>query len=82
MQDQAAQVAYYRWTPEDEPDGIYSSPHFGELVPGRVIEVTENKLHLAANDPAFKKATKKDFDNQPPLDEVREERRQPHREEA
>jgi len=79
--DDSTALSYWRWTP-DLPDGTYDTPMFGELFPGRIVEIRLDQSHLVANDPAWSKATKKAYDTQPTIEEERAARRQPFREEA
>ena len=63
---------YYRWLPKDLGHGLYDSPVFGHLIPGRVIEVPEGRadqLSVVAADPAFVRVEQDDFDRQPTLDD-------------
>lgn len=76
-QDVNPAVQYWRWTPEDLPGGIYTTPLFGELVPGRVIEVAEGQVPVVKALPDWQKATKKQFDEQVPFDVARAVRRIP-----
>lgn len=80
MDDNTA-LSYWRWDP-DLPDGSYDTPHFGELVPGRVVGVRQDQAYLVSNDPAWSKATKKQYDSQPTIIEERAARRQSSHEEA
>lgn len=65
MEDVAPAVSYYRFNPPDLGSGIYSTPFFGEVFTGRVVEVRPADLFVIANDPNWEKATRKDFEDQP-----------------
>jgi hypothetical protein len=73
--------SYYCWDPKDLPDGVYTNPHFGELTPGRVVEVRDHQLSLVAGQPDWKKSNRKQFESQAPISEEREQLRQPKEEE-
>lgn len=72
-----AEAKHYRFAPENLPDGIYDSPHFGELIPGRVAEIPPEKVHLVAYHPDWEKATRKQYEDQPDLEVDKARFRQP-----
>lgn len=77
MQDVTVAVKHYRYEP-DAPPGVYTTPFFGEVVTGEVIEVSGDRAQQAANDPSWTKATKKDYDNQPSHGEQLDAVQQPY----
>lgn len=72
-------AVYYRYDPADLPDGIYTHAILGELRPGRVVEVRQMHAYLVTSpdNPDWKKATKKEYEAQPPITEERNELRLP-----
>lgn len=41
--------SWFKFVPEGAPEGgVYTSPHFGELVVGEVYEVPADKAHLCS----------------------------------
>lgn len=71
MSTEEPALAYYRWNP-DLPLGTYDNPHFGQLTPGRIVEVRAHQLALVVGQPDWEKATRKQHENQPTFEEERD----------
>jgi hypothetical protein len=70
-------ASYYRYTPQNLPSGIYDNPTFGELIPGRIVEVRARHESVVRDNPDWTKASKKQFESQPTITEQRDELRLP-----
>lgn len=77
MEDVTPTVEYWRWQPQGLPDGVYDNPLFGELVPGRVVEIREDQLPIVKASPDWEKSTVKQYEKQPDIHDEREARRMP-----
>lgn len=60
---------YYVWGPIGLPDGLYTHPTFGEIIPGRVLALPRSQAHLVDGHPEWRRSTKQKHDNQPTLEE-------------
>lgn len=80
--DQSVTPEYWVWSlPDGLPDGIYDLPRFGEVVDGRVVEVTGEADQVAARQsPSFKKSSRKAFEEQSDMQIERDKRTQIHEE--
>ena len=63
-QDVKAELYYYKYEPVGLPPGLYDSPHFGQLIAGRVFEVRPDQLQFVTHDPSWSKSSKKQFEDQ------------------